>query len=184
MLKKRRLLPFLTIFLFSIPAIAFCQGYGVSWNIFTCGGGIRESAHYKLADAIGQVEAKKSSSQNYNVVLGSYLPAPLESAKDDTTPNIPLNSLIPVNNLFHPLKGECTAIKYSLENATHVRLKIYNLAGELINTLVDEDKPADITHEIKWCGKNKDENFVASGVYILRIEAGGFTDTKKMVVIK
>ena len=93
------------------------------------------------------------------------------------------NSLIPLNNLFNPTKGECTTIKFRLEKSTHVRLKIYNLMGDLIKTLIDEERDAG-SHEIKWYGKNKDGDEVASGVYILRIEAGGFTEMKKIIVIK
>jgi len=93
------------------------------------------------------------------------------------------NSLIPLNNLFNPAKGEYTTIKFRLEKSTHVRLNIYNLMGDLIKTLVDEDRSAG-SHEIKWYGRNKDEKEVASGVYILRIEAGGFTEMKKIIVVK
>lgn len=50
-------------------------------------------------------------------------------------------------------------------------------------TLVDEARDPG-AYEVDWHGKNKDGDQVASWVYILRIEAGGFTDTKKMIVIK
>ena len=93
------------------------------------------------------------------------------------------NSLIPLNNLFNPAKGEYTTIKFRLEESAHVRLKIYNLMGDLIKTILDEERDAG-SHEIKWYGRNKDEKEVASGVYILRIEAGGFTEMKKIIVIK
>ncbi|MEK7814154.1 MAG: carboxypeptidase-like regulatory domain-containing protein, partial [Candidatus Desantisbacteria bacterium] len=63
--------------------------------------------------------------------------------------------VIPINNLFNPAKGEHTTIVYKLEQRCHVIIKLYNLLGELIITLIDENKDAG-SYSIDWFGKNED----------------------------
>lgn len=71
-----------------------------------------------------------------------------------------------------------TAIEYSLPQDTHVRIVIYNLLGQNIETLVDQNKTAGI-HQVVW---NAAE--VPTGVYFYRLEAGDFTQTRKMLLAK
>ncbi len=77
-------------------------------------------------------------------------------------------------NPFNPV----TEIRYNLPVATQVTLKVYNMLGQEIAVLVNEQKPAG-SHTVKWDASN-----VASGSYIYKIVAGSFTETKQMVVIK
>ncbi|UCE65090.1 MAG: T9SS type A sorting domain-containing protein [Candidatus Zixiibacteriota bacterium] len=71
-----------------------------------------------------------------------------------------------------------TAIEYSLPQDSHVRIVIYNLLGQNIKTLVDQSKPAG-GHLALWDASN-----VPTGVYFYRIEAGEFTQTRKMLLAK
>jgi flagellar hook assembly protein FlgD len=57
-------------------------------------------------------------------------------------------------------------------------LKIYNITGQLVETLVDENQQAGY-YSVKWDGKNS-----ASGLYYCRIIAGEFTQSKKMILLK
>ncbi len=77
-------------------------------------------------------------------------------------------------NPFNPL----TKINYSLPQGVKVSIKIYDILGKLVKELVNEYKDAG-TYTVTFDGSN-----VASGVYFYKIEAGKFTDTKKMVLIK
>lgn len=77
-------------------------------------------------------------------------------------------------NPFNPT----TTIKYALPIATKVNIKIYDILGREVKTLVNEFKDAGF-YEIKFDGTN-----IASGVYFYRIEAGKFVQSKKMVIIK
>ncbi len=77
-------------------------------------------------------------------------------------------------NPFNPT----TSINYDLPVSSMVTLKIYDITGKEIATLVNEQKNAGI-HNISFDGSN-----FASGVYFYRIEAGEFTQVKKMFLIK
>ncbi|MCH8020659.1 T9SS type A sorting domain-containing protein, partial [candidate division KSB1 bacterium] len=76
-----------------------------------------------------------------------------------------------------------TTIKYQLPEAAIVNLTIFNLKGQQIRTLVNEDAAAGY-HSIVWDGKDHAGTAVASGVYIYRISAGEFVEVKKMALIR
>jgi hypothetical protein len=76
-----------------------------------------------------------------------------------------------------------TQIAYQLSQPGVVSLKIYNIKGELVRTLVNEYKPAG-NHIAIWDGKDDAGIQLASGIYLYRIQADKFTDSKKMILIK
>ena len=82
-------------------------------------------------------------------------------------------------NPFNP----STAIKFDLANNEHVALKIYNVAGRLVRTLVD-GKMVRGRHSVEWNGRGDSTLQLASGIYIYKLEAGGFTATRKLVLMK
>jgi hypothetical protein len=76
-----------------------------------------------------------------------------------------------------------TQIAYQLPQAGMVSLKIYNIKGELVRTLVTEHKPAGY-HTVMWDSRNQAGAEVSSGIYFYRMVSGEFSATKKMVMIK
>ena len=82
-------------------------------------------------------------------------------------------------NPFNP----STTIKYSVKNNAHVSLKIYNVAGQLVRTLVDSDMNAGAYTET-WNGRSNTGNSVSSGVYFYKLVTKDFSMTKKMVLLK
>jgi hypothetical protein len=77
-------------------------------------------------------------------------------------------------NPFNP----STKINYELPITNDVNLSIYNLLGQKVATLVNEQKQAG-SHQVAW-----DASGFPSGVYYYRIEAGEFQDVKKMILLK
>lgn len=75
-----------------------------------------------------------------------------------------------------------TRIDYQLPKASSVRLRVFDVSGRRVRTLVDGSQPAGF-HTQNWDGSNDSGNRVAGGVYLYRLEAPGFTDTKKLVVL-
>ncbi|UCF04894.1 MAG: VCBS repeat-containing protein [bacterium] len=82
-------------------------------------------------------------------------------------------------NPFNPV----TTIRYSVSKDCRVSLKIFNVRGQLIKTLVDDFRKKG-EYTMKWSGTNNRGNNIASGVYFYRLEAGHYTDTKKMVLLR
>ncbi|MCB0270993.1 MAG: T9SS type A sorting domain-containing protein, partial [Calditrichaeota bacterium] len=76
-----------------------------------------------------------------------------------------------------------TTIRFALPQSGNVTLKIFNLSGQLVRTLVSSDFAAG-QHQIVWNGRNDLGEKVASGMYLYRITAGSFVQTKKMMLMK
>ena len=77
-------------------------------------------------------------------------------------------------NPFNP----STKIKYSIPRTANVVIKVFDILGKEIETLVNEEKTAG-TYELTWTIANQ-----PSGVYFYRIQAGDFIQTKKMILLK
>jgi hypothetical protein len=76
-------------------------------------------------------------------------------------------------NPFNP----STTIRFNLPKSEHVVLEVYNNIGQKINTLVDRNMNAG-EHTVEF-----NAEFLSSGIYLYRIEAGEFQDVKKMILI-
>jgi len=76
-----------------------------------------------------------------------------------------------------------TIIRYDLSQANFVVLEIYDILGKKINTLISENHSAG-QHGIHWDGKNDSGQPVGSGVYLCRLQAGRFSDVKRMVLLR
>ena len=85
-------------------------------------------------------------------------------------------------NPFSPRTGG-TAIHFDLPVAQTVELAIYSLDGARVATLVQESLPAG-RHEVIWRGRNQWGRKVPAGTYLYRLSTLGFSDTRRMVLLK
>jgi hypothetical protein len=82
-------------------------------------------------------------------------------------------------NPFNP----STAIKFQLPVNSVVTLKVYDMLGKEIATLLNESRQAG-SHIIYWNGKDNNGNSVSSGIYLYKLTAGSYTETRKMNFLK
>lgn len=82
-------------------------------------------------------------------------------------------------NPFNPT----TSISFGLKNESFVTLKVYDMMGREVRTLVSETRKAG-TYELQWRGDNNFGQSVASGMYLYKITAGNFVQVKKMLFLK
>lgn len=95
-----------------------------------------------------------------------------EYGNSDITYKFSLSQNYP--NPFNPV----TNIKYQISNTKFVSLKVFDVLGKEIETLVNEKQSAG-TYEVNW-----NASTYPSGVYFYRLVTDGFTDTKKMILLK
>lgn len=76
-----------------------------------------------------------------------------------------------------------TSIKYQLPTSGQVKLNIYNIAGQLVKTLVNGEQPAG-SYTIKWNRNDSNDRQVSAGVYIYHLSIGDKTQSRKMIVLK
>lgn len=103
----------------------------------------------------------------------------MTNVKDDEP--VPINYVLHQNypNPFNP----ATTISFKIVQNSHVLIEIFNLLGEKVKTLCNEEFTAG-AHELDWTGKNDFNNALSGGVYIYKLTAGKFTNSKKMVLLK
>ena len=85
-------------------------------------------------------------------------------------------------NPFNPV----TSIQYLVhgrQKPVHATLKIYNIRGQLVRTLMEEEKLPG-AYSVTWDGRDEKGNEVSSGVYFYQLKAREQTETKKMVLLK
>jgi hypothetical protein len=99
-----------------------------------------------------------------------------ERRAEGKTPHTPREYWLQQNypNPFNP----STTIRYALPQAGYVTLKVYNLLGEEIAALISGRQPAG-EHEVRWNAAS-----LPSGVYFYRLQAGGFTMTRKLLLVR
>jgi len=114
-----------------------------------------------------------STSDAYVIHTGINIDYPLGTNNNNKTPNVyKLEQNYP--NPFNPV----TQISYSIPKTGNVKLVVFDVLGREVATLVNE---------VKTPGKYSvsfDASNLSSGVYMYRIEAGDFTNTKKMMLVK
>ncbi len=82
-------------------------------------------------------------------------------------------------NPFNP----STTITYELPRTSQVKVAIFNLLGERIRTLVNQRQTAG-QHRLHWDGRNEFGMSVPSGVYLYRLRASEFVQTRKMILMQ
>ncbi len=100
---------------------------------------------------------------------------------DDPIPAIPVANELGRNepNPFNPT----TAIRFALSSPGVVRMRVFDVSGRLVRTLIDETMPAG-NHVARWNGLSETGSESASGVYLYRIEMAGWSETRRMILIR
>jgi len=118
----------------------------------------------------GKLVIRNLMVKDYPIIMSSA------SAVDIATDRSPFTFVL-LQNYPNPFNTQ-TTITYELKENAQVSLKIYNIFGQLVETVVNDYKTAGY-HSVLWNASN-----VSSGLYFYRIEAGEYTETKKCLILK
>ena len=88
-------------------------------------------------------------------------------------------NIIAYPNPFNPE----TKIVFSIPEDSEVELIIYNIKGQKVNTLVNDEIEAGI-HSVIWNGRDSNANQVSSGIYFYKLKTCNYQKVKKMILIK
>lgn len=117
------------------------------------------------------VNVNQTTTQNFIMLV---------SAGDD--PVVPVTATALNGNFPNPFNPE-TTINYCVKDAAPVRIEIYNSKGQKVRTLVNEIQSTGWYNPI-WNGKDDNGQPVSSGVYLYRMSAGTYHNTKKMILMQ
>jgi hypothetical protein len=85
--------------------------------------------------------------------------------------------------LPNPFSGE-TTIAFDLKTGGQTLLRVYDIAGRLVQTLVESELPAQTHQEVTWNGTDRNGRAVSAGIYFVRLEAEGMTLTRKAILLR
>ncbi|MFQ5752483.1 MAG: T9SS type A sorting domain-containing protein, partial [bacterium] len=103
---------------------------------------------------------------------------------------VSVEQLEPVPNIFSLSQNypnpfnPTTQINYTLPRTSKVSLKIFNVLGQEIRHLVKNEQQTAMAYSIEWDGKDELGLAVSSGVYFYKLQAGGVTEIKKMILMR
>lgn len=166
-----------SVFIFlSIPVLA--QNTQVKFPTFGSGFGVSNSANSGVTSAIGGIFTGTSESGTSTVTSGflAYTVTSFITDAADRQQVIPKNFDLGQNypNPFNP----STVISWQIPVDSYVVLKVYDILGNEISTLVNEERKSGV-YQTRF-----DAATLASGMYVYRLSAGNNTFTKKMLMIK
>ncbi len=157
--------------------LSFIQGqYQISQSVFGNGGQRVGDSNYQMGATIGQVFIGKIQNASNLHEIGFWYTANIYVGIENTEDLLPQKFELYQNypNPFNPI----THIKYAVPKLSQVRIEIYNILGQRVRTLLNEEKPPGY-YVVEF-----DASSLASGFYIYRMQAEGFVDIRKMIVTK
>lgn len=157
------------------------QDFGASWSLQSLSGDeIGISGVHFVDENVGYLAGGNFFSQNksafFKTINGG---GPITSIKKDHYKPPFSYSLRNYPNPFNPE----TTIEFYLPHHAEVRLKIFNVLGQRIRTLFTGRRDAGV-YRLKWNGRDEAGNEVASGVYIYRLQADRFVQSRKMLLLR
>ncbi|MCB5228819.1 MAG: carboxypeptidase regulatory-like domain-containing protein [Candidatus Cloacimonetes bacterium] len=135
---------------------------------------VTASAPGYITQTIENVEIDPNQTTHLHFVMVS------ETDIDDNEIPVIVTTLHP--NYPNPFNPE-TTISYSIKDAGAVRLDIYNIKGQLVTTLVNEDKPSG-HYKAVWNGRDASGGACSSGIYFYHLQAPGYRKVNKMLLSK
>ena len=162
----------------AVSGSAYAQSNAVNWSAFSSGFAQGARVNSSVRSVVIPM-AGRGTTGNSQVATGFLANPDIHgpvSAVSEEESAIPATYSLSQNypNPFNPE----TAISYQLSAVSNVKLRVYDLLGRVVATIVDEMLPAG-RYTVKW-----NAGRAASGVYLLRLSAGDFHATRKIVLMR
>ena len=151
-------------------------------TVLDAGGQYLTSSEYKSLVTVGEALVHPQKLRGDNLVMEpGYLPKVRLMAAAVVSPDgAPVLANRLRGNFPNPFNPS-TNIRFSLAQPGPASLKIYDVRGRMIRTLIDGPMTAG-DHDLRWDGRTEDGSRAASGVYFMRLVTSGFSDHRKLVL--
>jgi hypothetical protein len=182
-LKRRTIMRMLRSLLFLLVCTvnALGQSNAVNWSAFSSGFVTPKSGTTAISSIIGQSFSGRATNPTTAVTTGFLARPNTVTSVGDLTGSVPLSFGLSQNfpNPFNP----STVIRFEVATASRVTLKVYDVLGREVASLVEEEKVAGV-HKVIFHAAN-----MASGVYFYRLQANGtggstYVETRKLVLLR
>jgi len=172
---KRIMGAFLTLVVTTMPVMG---DYLLRYSVFDNGGEKTSSSDFILKDAIGQSVIGKSTSSEYLEYTGFFHPEKVLVGIEEPQRGTNLPQVFSLSPLHPNPMSRFTCVEYGIPEKSQVSITIYDLTGREV------DKLCSSTQEPGFYRKVWDGSLLPSGVYFLRVDAGSFTATRKLLLLR
>ena len=164
------------VLIFLLLAASFSYTQTIS-GVFGSAGGKQTNSTHQLSSTMGECLigfSNNSSTKSYAGFWYTYIESITTDVENQLT--VPTEYKLAQNypNPFNPV----TTIQYSIPQRSNVLLKVYDVLGNEVATLVNEEKDRGVY------SVNFDATQLTSGIYFYTLQASDFIETKKMILIK
>ncbi len=149
------------------------------WTAFLCHNLLRIHHNLKEDNQYSFYNIKKNHINSLQIIIGKhqFIEDFLQNEND-----LPFAYQLDCN--FPNPFNTSTTIRYALPRPQEVSIKIYNLLGEHVRTLIDNKLKEAGYHHVTWNGCDETGRLVGSGLYIYQLQTNTFTSCRKMLLIK
>jgi len=159
-----------------VPAAA---AYDMGWyNIAGGGGTYSTGGAYQVGGSIGQPDAGTLSGGAYGLRGGFFVTLP------NGLVDVPADELVPRDFVFRAANpnpfSASTSLAFDLPRPGSVALAVFSVDGRRVRGLLDEERGAG-RHVVLWDGRDDGGRIAAPGVYLVRLKAGSFVASRRLV---
>ncbi len=154
---------------------------GHAWSVAhnTGSGYVTGDGYFDFSDGLKITQFKVTPGVTWTSESGVFPSLP-SSVQDGT---LPIHAPRLLQNYPNPFNPQ-TTISFNLPQETIASLRVYDLSGRLVRTLLNNETAPQGLNQVVWNGRNDSGQQVPSGVFFYRLEAAGFTESKRMVLVK
>lgn len=158
---------------------AEAQLYSIAGESFVSGVTESVSYEYAVTGVLAEPIVVTAFSNDYGINPLLVIEEPTGEDPSDDMPSM----YFLANNYPNPF-NPVTTITYGIDKRSRVTLRIYDVAGRLVRTLVDEVQEPGHRYTVTWDGRNAFNRSVSSGIYFCRLTTGTRASTRKMVLLR
>lgn len=166
-------------------SLSSAQTYDLGNDVLEDGGRKMSSSGYVVRGSFGQPTIGRIEGGGYKAIIGFWHPpyAPGPGVEEEMLVLGPVPIVFSLSQNYPNPVARLTTIQYGLPKETLVDLRVFNVAGQQVRTLINEKQEPGY-YKVTWDLRGVSGEHLPNGVYFYRIKAGDFIRTKKMVILK
>jgi hypothetical protein len=171
----------LFLFVLAVATAALAQNYKCDWSVNGISGGEMTGA-YKCGATVGQTAAGQLTGANYWALIGFWQPERATGVRDAQWSS----GQVLKTRLDRPMPNPArvrVAIRYALHTQCQTQLQVHDLTGRVVRTLCASNQKRG-AYSVTWNGTDDHGRSLAHGVYFVRLTAGDYRATEKVVLQK
>jgi len=159
------------------------QNYRCDWSVVGSGGGDMAGSSYRCGSTVGQTAAGQITGSNYWALIGFWQPEGATGVREEVEWS---SAQVVRTRLYSPEPNPArarVAIRYTLDAERQTLLQMHDLAGRVVRTLCASSMQRG-AYSVTWDGRDQVGRSLANGVYFVRMVAGSYRATEKVVLQK